>query len=89
MDPQTLEAYERRAEFYAEEWHAQQDPSDLYSLLERFFTPGLTADVGAGSGRDAAWLQAHGFPVVAFEPSRALIREGMRRHPAIEFRPAA
>jgi 2-polyprenyl-3-methyl-5-hydroxy-6-metoxy-1,4-benzoquinol methylase len=44
-------------------------------------TPGAALDVGAGSGRDAAWLAARGWFVVAVEPA-ALLREGGRRlHP--------
>jgi 2-polyprenyl-3-methyl-5-hydroxy-6-metoxy-1,4-benzoquinol methylase len=43
--------------------------------------PGAALDVGAGSGRDAAWLAARGWSVVAAEPSKAL-RDGARRlHP--------
>ena len=34
-----------------------------------------TADIGAGSGRDLAWLVANGFPAVGYEPSA-----GMRRN---------
>ena len=37
----------------------------------------LALDVGAGSGRDAAWLAARGFEVVAFEPAAAM-REAAR-----------
>jgi SAM-dependent methyltransferase len=33
---------------------------------------GLALDVGAGSGRDARWLQSIGFSVVAAEPARGL-----------------
>jgi SAM-dependent methyltransferase len=89
VDPETLAAYERNAALYADEWQTQPAPVDLYGLVDRYFLPGRTADVGAGTGRDAAWLMARGFPVVAFEPSAALIREGRRRHPQVEFRQAA
>jgi SAM-dependent methyltransferase len=37
-------------------------------------------DVGAGSGRDAAWLVSHGFEVWAVEPSRVMRREAQKRH---------
>jgi SAM-dependent methyltransferase len=40
-------------------------------------TPCSALDVGAGSGRDAAWLARKGWKVVAAEPSHAL-REGGR-----------
>ena len=41
---------------------------------------GLALDVGAGTGRDAAWLADRGFEVVAVEPSMAMREEGRRIH---------
>ena len=38
-------------------------------------------DVGAGSGRDAAWLADAGHEVVAVEPSATMLSEARRRHP--------
>jgi SAM-dependent methyltransferase len=43
--------------------------------------PGAALDVGAGSGRDAAWLTAHGWSVVAVEPCAALRERGRHLHP--------
>jgi len=37
-------------------------------------------DVGAGSGRDAAWLATLGYEVVAVEPAAAMRAEAIRRH---------
>jgi len=45
-------------------------------------TPGLMLDVGAGSGRDAAWFAAQGWDVVAAEPATSLRSEAARLHPA-------
>jgi SAM-dependent methyltransferase len=42
--------------------------------------PSLVLDVGAGSGRDAAWLARQGHDVVAAEPAPAMRHEGERRH---------
>ncbi len=42
--------------------------------------PGLALDVGAGSGRDARWLAARGWEVVAVEPAVAM-REQAASHP--------
>ncbi len=36
--------------------------------------------MGAGSGRDAAWLVSLGYDVVAAEPAHGMRREGQRRH---------
>ena len=43
-------------------------------------------DVGAGSGRDAAWLATLGHDVVAIEPDAALREENERRHPDGAYR---
>lgn len=45
-------------------------------------SPGLMLDVGAGSGRDAAWFAAQGWDVVAVEPASSLRAEAARLHPA-------
>jgi SAM-dependent methyltransferase len=42
--------------------------------------PACVLDVGAGSGRDAAWLASLGFDVVAVEPSVSMVREARRLH---------
>jgi protein-L-isoaspartate O-methyltransferase len=43
------------------------------SLLDLLPAPGSTIlDIGAGSGRDAAWFAARGDYVVAVEPSEAM-----------------
>jgi len=48
--------------------------------------PGLALDVGAGSGRDAAWLVLLGYQVVAVEPAAGMRREGRSRHPEQRIR---
>lgn len=40
----------------------------------------LALDVGAGSGRDAGWLRARGWEVLAVEPAAGMRAEGERRH---------
>ena len=42
--------------------------------------PATILDVGAGSGRDAAWLAAQGYDVVAVEPSSAMRALAQARH---------
>jgi SAM-dependent methyltransferase len=45
--------------------------------------PGATVlDVGAGSGRDAAWFAANGYDVVAVEPSDAMLARARALHPS-------
>lgn len=43
------------------------------------------SDVGAGSGRDAAWLVSRGFEVWAFEPSEVMRREAQKRHAEVSI----
>ncbi len=43
-------------------------------------TPSRVADIGAGTGRDAAWLAQQGHDVLAVEPVDELRRAGMERH---------
>ncbi len=77
-----IEAYDRQASELAglyeslsfEDCH--RDALDV--VPER---PGLVLDVGAGSGRDAAWFARSGWDVVAVEPAEGMRREGQQRHP--------
>jgi len=48
--------------------------------------PAMALDVGAGTGRDAAWLAERGFDVAAIEPSEAMRGEAKRLHPSPRIR---
>lgn len=85
MDDATRRAYDRDAAGYAREWAEQPPPTDLHAILRRFFIPGPTADIGCGSGRDAAWLVANGYPAQGFDASDGLLAEARRLHPHIPF----
>jgi SAM-dependent methyltransferase len=88
-DDATLDAYARNAAGYSADWRDQPAPTDLYDLFAAHFRPGgTTADIGSGSGRDAAWLTAHGYPTIGFDASPALLAEARRRHPEIPFEEA-
>ena len=89
MDRDTLVAYDDAAAAYAKEWEAQPAPVDLHDLARLFFRPGLTADIGCGSGRDAAWLTANGFPTVGYDPSEGLLAQARAAHPDVTFEQAA
>lgn len=88
-DNATLAAYDAHAAEYAYDWHGQPVPDDMQRLLLRYFSPGRTADIGCGSGRDVAWLHAHGFDAVGFDASEGLLAEARRRYPALRFAQAA
>lgn len=51
-----------------------------FSDLLRAGSDGTALDVGAGSGRDAAWLAGLGYEVVAVEPAERMRTEAARLH---------
>src|SRR4029077_14207386 len=68
------------------DWHEQPAPSDLQAVVTRFFIKGgLTADVGCGSGREVAWLDANGFFAQGFDASDGLLAGARSRYPHLKF----
>jgi 2-polyprenyl-3-methyl-5-hydroxy-6-metoxy-1,4-benzoquinol methylase len=88
MDRPTLAAYDADPLAYVNRWLEQPDPPGLHAAILAHFKPGLTADIGSGSGRFAAWLAAQGFSVVGFDASEALLAQARALYPQIEFRRA-
>jgi SAM-dependent methyltransferase len=70
---------------------AQYQSADVAELHRAWIadlgeTPGFACDIGAGSGRDANWLAAKGWDVVAVEPSAALRELAMpTSHPNVTW----
>jgi SAM-dependent methyltransferase len=89
MDHRTLAAYDDGAAAFAADWHAQPQPADLHALIRYYFRPGLTADIGCGSGREVAWLAANGFPATGYDASGGLLAEARARYPHLRFETAA
>jgi SAM-dependent methyltransferase len=89
MDRTTLAAYDEGAAAYAADWHAQPPPADLHALIRYYFRPGLTADIGCGSGREVAWLVASGFAATGFDASAGLLAQARARYPQLRFEAAA
>ena len=86
MDRLTLAAYDHDAAAFAKDWHEQPAPHDLHAIVRRFFIRGgATADIGCGSGREVAWLNANGFPAVGFDASDGLLAEARARYPHLDF----
>src|ERR1700691_4817499 len=85
MDRETLAAYDRGADAFAKEWLEQPPAADLHAAVLEYFRPGRTADVGCGSGRDAAWLSENGFPTTGYDGSEGLLRTARDRFPTIPF----
>ena len=89
MDHRTLAAYDDGAAAFAADWHAQPPPADLHALIRYYFRPGPTADIGCGSGREVAWLDANGFPATGYDASGGLLAEARARYPRLRFETAA
>jgi SAM-dependent methyltransferase len=59
------------------------------NIIRQYFDPGLTADIGCGSGRDTNWLSNNGYTAIGFDASEGLLAAARRLHPGVEFRYAA
>lgn len=80
--------YDCDAESLARSYNAL-DPNTVHaawlSLLANM-KPGLACDIGAGSGRDANWLAAQGWDVIAVEPSAAMRAQAVvNSHPNVTW----
>jgi SAM-dependent methyltransferase len=85
VDGATLAAYDADARAFADDWHSQAAPTDLHEIVRRFFAHGLTADVGCGSGREVAWLNANGYPAIGYDASEGLLAEARQRYGQHQF----
>jgi SAM-dependent methyltransferase len=75
--------YELNADALAVQYESVSFEHVHAGLLDRLPPPGATIlDIGAGSGRDAAWFSSRGYDVVAAEPSAAMRRRGAQLHPS-------
>lgn len=72
MDDATLDIYEREAEVIFRRHTSAGRRRHQERAIAHFIAGGATADIGSGSGRDLAWLNASGFPTVGYEPVAAL-----------------
>jgi SAM-dependent methyltransferase len=84
----TVSAYDAQAALLAGRYEGVV-AAVLHGAMLEFIPKGqdrLALDVGAGSGRDAAWLASLGFDVVAVEPAEGMRLEGQRHHPDLRIR---
>lgn len=81
VSPDSPDCYSSNAAALAAAYEAL-DPARMHAWLDDLLptAPVLVLGVGAGTGRDAAWLARLGHDVVAVEPSAAMRAEGERRH---------
>jgi SAM-dependent methyltransferase len=75
----SIEWYNLHAESVVER-HESIRPTDANAWLRKHLpkSPALILDVGAGSGRDAAWLKSLGHKVIAVEPSTEMAAHARR-----------
>jgi SAM-dependent methyltransferase len=68
----TVSFYDANADAFAAKYESLS-PADVHANIVDLIPsgPGWALDVGAGSGRDAAWLVSRGYDVVAVEPAPA------------------
>lgn len=76
-------AYAEKADDLIQRYEAIA-PEDVHQAVLPLFPPApcRVLDIGAGSGRDAAWFAAKGHSVVAVEPTAAFREAGQRLHPS-------
>lgn len=80
---QAIPHYDQNAEQLVSQYESLTFEHVHPALLDLLPPPGATIlDVGAGSGRDAAWFAAKGYDVVAVEPSEAMRTLARQRHPS-------
>ena len=81
--PGQLARYEDAAGRALAERYESINPDAIHAWFADHLPPPPAAvlDVGAGSGRDAAWYAAKGYEVVAVDPSETMLAEARRRHP--------
>jgi SAM-dependent methyltransferase len=83
-----IDGYDHGVEDLAARYE-QFSPATVHAAFLDVLPPGadrLALDIGAGSGRDAAWLSRLGFDVVAVEPARRMRELGQALHPADNIR---
>ena len=78
-----LEEYAHDAERLLESFE-EVSSAEVYGPVAHLLPvlPSRIADIGAGTGRDAAWFAAQGHSVSAVEPTKFFRTAGMARHPS-------
>ncbi|NUB04617.1 methyltransferase domain-containing protein [Azospirillum sp. Vi22] len=77
----TVATYDRRAQEFVAQYETIAFEELYANILDLMpSAPSAVLDVGAGSGRDAAWLAERGHSVIAVEPAAGMREEAVRRH---------
>jgi len=79
----SISGYTDEAEHLIPAFEAISAPDVLTHVLDFFpKTPSRIIDIGAGTGRDAAWLASHSHRLTAVEPVEQFRKAGMLLHPS-------
>lgn len=85
---QSIDLYSRRAGEFFDDYESL-DPSDVHAPLLAYLPPppATIMDIGAGTGRDAAYFAAQGYQVIAVEPATGFRQRGssVHQHPQITW----
>ena len=82
MDSTTVQYYDANGVEIAKRYEAVRSPMAQY--FQQAFMPGSKVlEIGVGSGRDMACLNAGGFEVVGIEPSKTLRESAINFHPEL------
>ena len=88
MRQQAIRGYADEADAFISRYEALSS-AEIYAHLLHFLPspPCSLVDIGAGTGRDAAWFSARGYSVLAVEPVGEFREAGISRHrdPKIEW----
>jgi SAM-dependent methyltransferase len=81
-----LEEYARDAPGLVQSFE-EISAADVYAHVAHLIPaqPARFVDVGAGTGRDAAWFAELGHSVLAVDPTDALLAAGMKLHPSTQI----
>jgi len=79
---EAIAGYEAEADVLVDSFDSI-DPHLVYAFVKDLLPtrPGRIVDIGAGTGRDAAWFVEAGHAVLAVEPVRGFREAGRRLHP--------
>jgi len=91
VDERSIRFYDQNAGDIAARYRGITPSALPYlTMAANFFYPGQpTADIGCGVGRDAAWLQDQGFPVIGYDASSGMLEQARSSYAGFEVRQAA
>jgi SAM-dependent methyltransferase len=85
MDEQTISVYDTAGAQFVKNWFEQPPPTDVYDAIREYFKRGPTVDIGCGSGRDVAWLDANGYEVSGYDASEGMLQLARALYPNMHF----